>query len=121
VACSHIPGKTYGEKGRSRARNLEKGSVRFSILAPEAERVLLVLMRTPVPAPETYEVQAGRGARGVWTASVDLIPGEYRFFFIVDGSITMKGVAGRVEQDDFGGSTGVLTVYPTPEGDLRSF
>jgi hypothetical protein len=121
AACSHVPKETGGGKVRFRATSPDKGSVRLSILAPQADRVLLVIMRTLVLTPVIYEVQASRGSEGVWTADMDLVPGEYRFFFIVDGSVTVEGAMGRVEQDDFGGQTGVLKVHRTSEGFLGSF
>jgi len=100
---------------------MERGSVHFSIHAPDADHVFLILMRTLVPAPVTYELQANRGADDIWTADCDLIPGEYRYFFLVDGSVTVNGEGRRVEQDDFGGVTGVLTVRQTPNGALEMF
>jgi hypothetical protein len=121
TACSHVPKEIPGENGQSPAMGQEKGNIRFSILAPQADRVLLVLMRTLVLPPVSYEVQATRGTDGVWTADMDLVLGEYRFFFIVDGSVTVDGALGRVEQDDFGGLTGVLKVHRTSDGILKSF
>ena len=122
-ACAHSPLEPSREGGQFSAgdRQKEKGSVHFSVLAPEADRVHLILMRTLVSTPVTYEVQANRRVDGVWTADFDLIPGEYRYFFIVDGSVTVDGGTGRVVQDDFGGVTGVLTVHQTPKGVLKTF
>ncbi len=122
-ACAHSPLEPSREGGQFGADDgqKEKGSVHFSVLAPEADRVYLILMRTLVSTPVTYEVQASRRPDGVWTADFDLIPGEYRYFFIVDGSVTVDGGTGRVVQDDFGGVTGVLTVHQTPEGVLQTF
>ena len=122
-ACAHSPLEPSREGGQFGADDgqKEKGSVHFSVQAPEADHVYLILMRTLASTPVTYEVQASRRLDGAWTADFDLIPGEYRYFFIVDGSVTVDGGTGRVEQDDFGGETGVLTVHQTPEGVLKTF
>ena len=123
VACAHVPDEPSRGDGRYSPVKEEnkKGGVHFSVQAPEADRVFLVLMKTLAPTPVTFEVQASRGSDGIWTADFDLIPGEYRYFFIVDGSVTVNGGGGRVEKDDFGGVTGVLTVHQTPEGVLKTF
>ena len=123
AACTHVPNESSRGDGRQSAAagEMEKGGVHFSIQAPEADRVFLIIMRTLVSTPATYEVPTSRRTDGVWTADVDLIPGEYRYFFIVDGSVTVDGSVGRVEQDDFGGVTGVLTVHQTPDGVLKTF
>ena len=44
-----------------------------------------------------------------------------RGIFIVDGEVTVDKGPGRVEPDDFGGTTGILTVNQTPDGDLNAF
>jgi len=98
-----------------------KGGIHFSVHAPGADRVTLVLMRSLVSTPATFEVQTNKGSDGFWTADFDLIPGEYRYFFIINGSVTVVDDNGRVEQDDFGGVNGVLTVRQTPEGILDIF
>ena len=76
------------------------------------------LSKVPVIASLTLALS---GPTIAWAADFDLIPGEYRYFFIVDGSVTVDGGTGRVVQDDFGGVTGVLTVHQTPEGVLKTF
>ena len=78
-------------------------------------------MRSLSQTPMVYELQVTRSPEGRWTAGLDLIPGEYRYFFLVDGTVTVGKEGGRVEQDDFGGETGVLTVHRTPDGKLKAF
>lgn len=124
VGCAHSPegpsdGRTkYGRETGIRAK---KGGIHFSFEAPEADNVVIVIMRTRAPEPVTYETPAKRGPTGVWSVAVDLDPGEYRYFFVVDGTVTIAERPGRVEQDDFGGMTGVFTVHQTPEGLLKTF
>jgi hypothetical protein len=123
AGCSHAPAEklSAGERDNAAMGMKDKGGIHFSVHAPGADRVTLVLMRTLESTPATIEVQTNKGSNGIWTADFDLIPGEYRYFFIVNGSMTVVGENGRVEQDDFGGVNGVLTVRQTPEGVLEIF
>src|SRR6476659_7590045 len=50
------------------------------------------------------------GAGGVWTGTVPLHPGRYRYTFIVDGSWRRDPAAPRALEDDFGTPTSVITV-----------
>src|SRR6476661_380878 len=50
------------------------------------------------------------GAGGVWTATVPLHPGRYRYTFIVDGSWRRDPAAPRALEEDFGTPTSVITV-----------
>jgi hypothetical protein len=50
------------------------------------------------------------GAGGVWTVTVPLHPGRYRYTFIVDGSWRRDPAAPRALEDDFGTPTSVITV-----------
>lgn len=96
-------------------------SIRFSINAPDADNVVLFLMSTHDPVPMTWEILAAEGEDGTWTADFDLVPGEYRYFFSVDGAFTVGQGRGRVERDDFGGKTRVLTIFQGPDGALSAF
>jgi hypothetical protein len=49
-------------------------------------------------------------AGGVWTVTVPLHPGRYRYTFIVDGSWRRDPAAPRALEDDFGRPTSVITV-----------
>jgi hypothetical protein len=49
-------------------------------------------------------------ANGVWTVTVPLRPGRYRYTFIVDGSWHRDPAAPRALEDDFGTPTSVITV-----------
>jgi AMP-activated protein kinase-like protein len=47
---------------------------------------------------------------GVWTVTVPLRPGRYRYTFIVDGSWRRDPAAPRALEDDFGTPTSVITI-----------
>ena len=49
-------------------------------------------------------------ADGVWTVTLPLRPGRYRYTFIVDGSWHRDPAAPRALEDDFGTPTSVITV-----------
>src|SRR5262245_44333283 len=49
-------------------------------------------------------------ADGLWTVTVPLRPGRYRYTFIVDGSWHRDPAAPRALEDDFGTPTSVITV-----------
>ena len=98
-----------------------EGGVHFTIAAPGAQRVTLVLMSSSEGPPMSFEKNAKEQKGGIWIADLDLLPGEYRYFFVVDGSVTVQKGRGRVETDDFGGETGILTVLQGPDGRLIVF
>jgi len=50
------------------------------------------------------------GSGGVWTVTVPLRPGRYRYTFIVDGSWRRDPAAPRALEDDFGRPTSVITI-----------
>ncbi len=84
--------------------------VRFSLEAPHAGSVSLVIMKGPefptkVDLDQTMEI-AEKG----WVVVVDLPPGEYRYFFLVDGEARFDPAAPRLESDDFGGTNGIFLV-----------
>ncbi len=110
AGCAHGPSGTASREN----------SVHFSIHAAQALRVVLILLDSGVPAPVPYEVEARKGPDGLWWAESDLKPGEYRYFFLVDGTVRV-GPGGRVEADDFGGLTGIVTVRESPAGGLEAF
>ncbi|NOY86524.1 MAG: hypothetical protein GXP52_04415 [Deltaproteobacteria bacterium] len=99
----------------------DRNFIRFSVEAPRAERVSLVLMKARSIKAAILKVPAEKRHRGIWSASLRLAPGRYRYFFIVDGSITVGTGRGRLERDDFGGVTGVLTVKDLPNGALQVY
>lgn len=81
---------------------LPDGRVVFRIGAPDARRVTLggefVTQGNAVPVPETEMTDGPRpsvtfvkGADGVWTGTTTtpIRPGAYRYFFVVDGVVTL--------------------------------
>lgn len=123
AACSHTPAErsTTGERENTTEREMVRGSVYFSIHAPGADSVQLIIMRAHALTPAASVIKTIKESDDIWTADLDLIPGEYRYFFVVDGQVTVEGGTGRIVQDDFGGETRVLTVGRTPEGKLKIF
>jgi hypothetical protein len=58
--------------------------------------------------PQATPLHPGSG--GVWTVTVPLRPGRYRYTFLVDGSWRRDPAAPRALEDDFGTPTSVITV-----------
>lgn len=118
--CAHLPtgglSVTHPDE-----RAVGKGSISMSLTAPGAENVVLILMSTHDPAAVPWEVKATKRGDGTWSAYFDLMPGEYRYFFMVDGVFTVAQGSGQVVTDDFGGKTGVLNVVRDPSGSLSTF
>jgi hypothetical protein len=87
-------------------------TVRFTLVAPGASTVSLVgdfndwqAGATPMEGPVTD---------GVWTVTVPLAPGRYRYAFLVDGTTWMPDPdAPRAIDDDFGRPNSVLTIGGT--------
>jgi enterochelin esterase family protein len=63
-----------------------KKAVTFRLLAPKAEKVLLVSSDIPSEKrpPEPRELK--KGENGVWEYTLDVAPGAYRYQFNVDGA-----------------------------------
>ncbi len=110
-ACSHAPVRDSGSLG----------SVRFVVEAPGSAEVDMVLLRGRTAQPAMSRIQAQPLPGDLWTVEVDLLPGEYRYFFLVDGSVTVNGGRPRVEKDDFGGVTGVLRVFRDSNGEIQAY
>jgi hypothetical protein len=58
--------------------------------------------------PRATPLHANRD--GVWTVTVPLRPGRYRYTFIVDGTWRRDPAAPRALEDDFGQPTSVITI-----------
>jgi hypothetical protein len=58
--------------------------------------------------PHATPLHADR--EGVWTVTVPLRPGRYRYTFIVDGTWRRDPAAPRALEDDFGRPTSVITI-----------
>ena len=99
----------------------DRDHIRFSIRAPNADQVVLVLIKARTADADTQKIPAEKQPRGIWSISLPLPPGSYRYFFMVDGSVTVEKKRGRVERDDFGGVTGVLTVKGLLNGDMQVY
>lgn len=82
------------------------GAVEFRLRAPEAMEVAVIGTFNDWD-PAQGEM---RNAGGVWTVSVALPPGRYRYAFWVDGAAQKPPHAPRYEDDEFGSTNGVLVV-----------
>jgi Carbohydrate-binding module 48 (Isoamylase N-terminal domain) len=93
------------------ARTAAAGSapVQFMLVAPNASRVSLVGDFNDWQAGATP--MAGTVADGLWTVTVPLAPGRYRYAFLVDGATWVPDPdAPRTIDDDFGRPNSVLTI-----------
>jgi hypothetical protein len=111
ASCSHTP------RGPVAGGN----AVEFRINAPGAGNVILVLLPSGRNGMGARKYPARVSGEDVWLASLELAPGEYRYFFMVDSNIQVAGAATRVEKDDFGGTTGILFVTRKPDGTLSIY
>jgi hypothetical protein len=87
----------------------EAAPVRFLLVAPNATTVSLVGDFNDWQAGVTP--MEGTVAAGLWTVTVPLAPGRYRYAFLVDGATWMPDPdAPRAIDDDFGRPNSVLTI-----------
>lgn len=106
----------------SQARpSYQDGSVRFSIEAPESAEVILVVIEGAGSRPMLREYATSRSSNGLRTVKIKLSPGEYRYFFRLDGAVVVAPEAPRQESDDFGGINGILTLEKTSRGSMKIY
>jgi hypothetical protein len=87
----------------------ESAPVRFMLVAPAATTVSLVGDFNDWQAAVTP--MASTVADGLWTVTVPLAPGRYRYAFLVDGATWVPDPdAPRAIDDDFGRPNSVLTI-----------
>jgi hypothetical protein len=83
--------------------------IQFVLVAPSASTVSLVGDFNDWDA--THTPMAAAAGDGVWSISVPLAPGRYRYAFLVDGSTWLRDPgAPPTLDDDFGRPNSVLTV-----------
>lgn len=82
-------------------------ALQFILVAPEASAVALVgdfndwsMSATPLE----------RAEGGVWTVTVPLPPGRYRYSFVVNGSVWRNDPEASAMEDEFGRPNSVVTV-----------
>jgi hypothetical protein len=80
----------------------------FVLIAPEASAVTLVGDFNDWSMAATPLVRAEGG--GVWSVTVPLVPGRYRYAFVVNGTIWQNDPEAAAAEDEFGRSNSVLTV-----------
>lgn len=87
----------------------DRQPTRFVLVAPEASAVALVGDFNDWSADATP--MTGEASGGLWTVTVPLEPGRYRYAFLVDGAVwTPDPGAPRAVDDDFGRPNSVLTI-----------
>lgn len=107
-------GVATGERATPTAALTATGLVptRFMLVAPEASQVTLVgdfNDWSTDSTPMSHEV-----AGGLWTVTVPIPPGRYRYAFFVDGEAWVPDPgAPRALDDDFGRPNSVLTIGGT--------
>jgi predicted carbohydrate-binding protein with CBM48 len=80
----------------------------FVLIAPEASTVTLVGDFNDWSMAATPLVRAEGG--GVWSVTVPLVPGRYRYAFVVNGTVWQNDPEAAAAEDEFGRSNSVLTV-----------
>jgi hypothetical protein len=84
--------------------------VQFVLVMPEARSVALVGDFNDWDVRAAPLERAAGGEAGVWTVTVPLEPGRYRYTFVVDGSRWIADPAAPQVEDDFGQPNSVITV-----------
>ena len=82
-----------------------RGTTRFSIRAPDAQRVEIA-----GDFNEWKPLAAVRAANGVWYADLSIPPGQYRYAFRVDGKEWRVPDGATAVDDGFGGKSAWVTV-----------
>ena len=82
-------------------------SLQFVLVAPEASAVVLVGDFNDWNVSATPLVRA---EGGVWTVTVPLAPGRYRYSFVVDGRVWRNDPEAAALEDEFGRPNSVVTV-----------
>ncbi len=84
------------------------GQTQFVLVAKEAKAVFLVgdfndwsLSATPLERADS---------NGVWWVTVPLVPGRYRYAYVVDGTIWRSDPEAPAAEDEFGRPNSVLTI-----------
>jgi hypothetical protein len=87
----------------------DRQPARFVLVAPTASAVALVGDFNDWSADATPLTADASG--GLWTVTIPLEPGRYRYAFLVDGAVwTPDPGAPRAVDDDFGRPNSVLTI-----------
>lgn len=95
--------------------------VYFQHHAPQALKVALVVIAQPPADPAMLKIRPVKMETGCWVSSLKLSPGDYRYFFLVDGTPTVGSSTERVMKDDFGGISGVIRVEKALNGTLDTY
>lgn len=98
-----VPAASQGEERAAAGRQTQ-----FVLVAPEASAVTVVgdfndwsMSATPLERTE---------GDGVWHVTVPLVPGRYRYAFVVNGAIWRNDPEAPAAEDEFGRANSVVTV-----------
>ena len=99
--------KRKGKAGNDGTSKKTTKKVNFSIVAPDAEEVLLVgdfngWKDNPHPLK--------KDKKGTWKASIKLEPGRYEYRFLVDGEWRNDNNCGTLVSNPYGDENCVLTL-----------
>lgn len=98
-----------GRGDLSAGPEIMEGGVKFSIYAPQAERVNIVgdFNNWSTTADPLYD----REGNGLWSIILPLTPGRYEYKFLIDGKSWVPDPGNEERVDDgFGGQNAVLSV-----------
>jgi hypothetical protein len=90
-------------------------------VAPESAEVTLVVFQKEIPKPMLNEYTTVKNQDGLRVAWVDLVPGEYHYFFRINENVVVDPKAPRQEEDDFGGGNSLLTLERKDDGSMKIY
>ncbi len=108
--ASQRVGRRAGVESMERSATVARtpGPTQFVLVAKEAKAVSLVgdfndwsLSATPLTRSD---------GNGVWWVTVPLVPGRYRFAYVVDGTVWRPDPEAPAAEDEFGRPNSVLTI-----------
>jgi hypothetical protein len=111
-----LPRRTFGVETPPRllAPAPGEGGIRFLHRAPGAGTVSLVGGFNAWDAAQG--LMEGPDREGIWSLTVPVPPGRWRYAFVVDGVWVAPQDAPLIEDDGFGGVQGILVVDPAATG-----
>jgi hypothetical protein len=102
-----LAGRQSGQSSPAAPSEASANSLQFVLVAPEASTVALVGDFNDWSDSATPLVRA---EGGVWTVTVPLPPGRYRYSFVVDGRVWRNDPQASAVEDEFGRPNSVVTV-----------
>ncbi|MGE0441294.1 MAG: isoamylase early set domain-containing protein [Gemmatimonadales bacterium] len=84
-------------------------TAQFVLVAPEAASVTLIGDFNDW-SPAATPLVKSTGADGVWSVTIPLDPGRYRYAFMVDGDVWRPDPEAQASEDEFGRPSSVVTI-----------